>query len=397
MCDQHEIPQRVPLLGFSKRRSLVWELPSKLHCALVGTCLTMDETRKIIRQSNARVPDQSSDYTYHATLVGEASEKSRASKSLHKMLDKKYARWIKGIPSGSSSDALEDLWLEAIQSGDIAGPFWAIATHPNASRELLMRCFEDIHMLSHIQGSSNRADIRSANAMKEKLAELREALERLRRTHQASLQERDEKIRGLESTLHEIKLTKERLVPKEEMPAIIDSQKQHQALFKRLEWTESRLREREEEADSAKSEIARLKSLLSDAEDQHDFMEQTLLQLFNQRACESPESPCSLDLCGKRILYVGGRSALVPHLRSLVEACNGCFDHHDGGMEESRAGLKCTLAGADMVFCPIDCISHGACQMVKRFCHQQAKPFVPLKSSGLSSFASGLRAISYSA
>jgi hypothetical protein len=98
-----------------------------------------------------------------------------------------------------------------------------------------------------------------------------------------------------------------------------------------------------------------------------------------------------LDLAGQRVLYVGGRSTLTPHLRSLVESSNGRFVYHDGGLEESRAGLHCSLAGADMVFCPVDCISHDACRRVKQHCRQQDKPFIPLRSSGLSAFAAGLR------
>ena len=99
----------------------------------------------------------------------------------------------------------------------------------------------------------------------------------------------------------------------------------------------------------------------------------------------------ALDLGGMRILYVGGQTRLAPHLRSLVEAHNGRFEHHDGGVEESRAGLQCALAGADLVFCPVDCISHDACQRAKQHCWQQNKRFIPLRSSGLSAFAAGLR------
>jgi hypothetical protein len=70
-----------------------------------------------------------------------------------------------------------------------------------------------------------------------------------------------------------------------------------------------------------------------------------------------------------------------------VERLHGQFEHHDGGVEESRANLQCLLSKADMVFCPIDCVSHDACLKVKRFCKQNAKAFIPLHSSGLSSFA----------
>jgi hypothetical protein len=49
------------------------------------------------------------------------------------------------------------------------------------------------------------------------------------------------------------------------------------------------------------------------------------------------------------------------------------------------------LARGDIVLCPVDCVSHQACIKAKRFCKGTAKTFVPLRSSGLSSFISGLR------
>jgi hypothetical protein len=108
-------------------------------------------------------------------------------------------------------------------------------------------------------------------------------------------------------------------------------------------------------------------------------MEQTMTLLLAERSNDETERCRAIDLRGKRILYVGGRSALAAHLRTLVEAHNGRFDHHDGGLEDSRAGLQCTLAGADMVFCPMDCVGHDACRRVKRHCQQQSKQFVPLR------------------
>jgi hypothetical protein len=42
------------------------------------------------------------------------------------------------------------------------------------------------------------------------------------------------------------------------------------------------------------------------------------------------------------------------------------------------------------VFCPVDCISHDACQRVKRCCKRNNTPFVPLRSSGVSGLIRGL-------
>jgi len=123
-------------------------------------------------------------------------------------------------------------------------------------------------------------------------------------------------------------------------------------------------------------------------------------QFFDRLSEE--QSPCSicadkdtsncpgLNLCGKTVLYVGGLHKMVPHYRQLVEQSGGRFLHHDGGKEASRNILPKLLNTADAVLCPIDCVSHDACKCVKKMCKRYQKPFVPMRSSGLSSLARGL-------
>ena len=99
------------------------------------------------------------------------------------------------------------------------------------------------------------------------------------------------------------------------------------------------------------------------------------------------------DLCGKTILYVGGLHKMVPHYKQLVEKYGGRFIHHDGGKEVSRAQLPKMLYSADAVLCPVDCVSHDACNCVKKICKRYQKPYVMMRSSGLSSLAKGLNDI----
>ena len=100
-----------------------------------------------------------------------------------------------------------------------------------------------------------------------------------------------------------------------------------------------------------------------------------------------------LDLGGRRIVYLGGRAGLIGHFRALIRRSNGELIHHDGGVDDSAGRLGSILGQADAVLCPVDCVSHGACLRAKRFCKRTAKPFVPLRSAGLSSFVGGLRLV----
>lgn len=106
--------------------------------------------------------------------------------------------------------------------------------------------------------------------------------------------------------------------------------------------------------------------------------------------CAAPDTP-AIDLCGRRIAYVGGREATIRHFRDLIERANGRFAHHDGGVEGGAARLDRVLNQADVVLCPVDCVSHRACLRAKNFCKRTAKTFVPLRSASLSSLAAGLQ------
>jgi hypothetical protein len=52
------------------------------------------------------------------------------------------------------------IWEKALFSGDIAGTYWMIVTHPHTGEQLLERAFGEVHMLSHLSGASTRIDIK---------------------------------------------------------------------------------------------------------------------------------------------------------------------------------------------------------------------------------------------
>jgi hypothetical protein len=246
-------------------------------------------------------------------------------------------------------------------------------------------------MLSHLQGAANRSDIKRLKGLVAEVAQLQETLSKTRQNHNEQITRREQLIRQQEHELSTLMSGSTEKQPSANSPPCRQVDKQAQTLAKQLERTEGQLAQRDVQMAELREEIAGLREMLQEAREEHSAMEQTLDTVLAEKSQAYGNSGHDIDLGGKRILYVGGRSRMAPHLRSLVEAHNGQFDHHDGGLEDSRAGLQCTLASADMVFCPIDCISHDACKRVKRHCQQQSKQFVPLRSSGLSAFAAGLR------
>lgn len=157
--------------------------------------------------------------------------------------------------------------------------------------------------------------------------------------------------------------------------------------------------EYEKENQKLKSALLELREkFTAQAEEMQALERHAVSELRRQFVCPDCEDQHSDKcngpaLCGKTVLYVGGLHKMIPRYKQVVEQLGGNFLHHDGGRESSRHILPKLLPGADAVFCPIDCISHDACKRVKKICKQYSKPFVMMRSSGLSSLAKGLQTI----
>ncbi|MGK0271416.1 MAG: hypothetical protein ACI88H_002075, partial [Cocleimonas sp.] len=125
-----------------------------------------------------------------------------------------------------------------------------------------------------------------------------------------------------------------------------------------------------------------------------ESIENTLASLLNQRedgveSCESCPNT-NEDLCGRCVLYIGGRNSQYVHFRQLVEQQNGAFMHHDGGREDGHQKLASIVSKADVVVCPLDCVSHTAMNAVKRHCQNNTKQLVFIPHASLSAFSKGL-------
>lgn len=370
------------------RRRRIWEIDAGWHCAIVGTCLTLGALRGLAKKLDLK-PESGFpiDYQLHGFFVKAAEKQTRPGKLLNKLLDRKHASAIRRIATDASVDDLEAYWAAALEAGDIPGPYWAILSHPHADKALGERMFADVHMLSHLVGASNRADVRAVRAMEEDRAELRERLGETRRRHIETVEKKDREIAELREQLRTRNATTGRPAPcaapepaVEKLEAQLAGQKAKLAEVKReFAARDAALAEAERSLAELREECASLETALdSDAESS------------TQPPC-AETGVCPLDLHGRRVLYVGGRLANVHRFRALVEKWNGELLHHDGGLERSMAELASAVTRADAVVFACDCVSHDAVHQVKKLCQQQMKPYVPLRTSGLASFVTGLR------
>jgi len=386
----------------STRRRKLWELEEHFHCSVIGTCLTLDELRHACRKAQISFHSPPTDHELHSAFVNTAGEAVFATRLLQKQLDTKYRQSIRHLQQIRDPEQLAALWDEALDSGEVAGTFWALVTHGAASAELLGRVYGEIHMLSHLAGASTRVDLQDLAVLRQRAKVLETERAQDAQESQRRLREKDTEIHTLDERLGRartaLRIAEQRLAEHEDD----DTLRNHlQALSAQLTQARSEQaqaghagREWERLGKRIEARNLRLERSLAEARRERDALESSLAGLLagdctgNRRAgdahCPNP------DLCGRSILYVGGRVGQNTHFRALVERANGRFIHHDGGREDGHHHLGAILPQADAVLCPLDCISHSAVKRVKRFCKRHKKTLVLLPRSSLSAFSRGL-------
>jgi hypothetical protein len=294
---------------------------------------------------------------------------------------------------------LDLLWEEAKSTGEIPGAYWALMTHPGAKAELVSTAFGDVHMLSHLVGAANRADIRRLNQLEQDKSELESKIERQQSRLRDLVRERE----ALQSQLSQILLDRA-LAP---CPTGIETLEDNERDALRALVLEMRARyelesQRRERAERQLSEqrtaLSRAQATLESANRENQALSSEVAVLeakCTQRLELSDGSAADLDLEGKTVLYVGGRANTMPVLRSFVEESGGQFLHHDGGIEERNGLLAGLIRRSDAVAFPVDCISHSAATLLKRLCLQSGRPFLPLRSASFAGLVIGLRQVSW--
>jgi Uncharacterized protein conserved in bacteria (DUF2325) len=258
----------------------------------------------------------------------------------------------------------------------VAGAYWAVLSLRCAPSELVTSVYGQVHMLSHVLGGYNRNAIQRLATAEKQVAELT-------RHRDAALSAKLELERAKEKRICELESELCRL--RASGPAIasvvVDS-RETVRLKERLARAEQRVSAERERRRAAETRLEQLQLLDTDVPAERPNP---------GTGTPAPAQRSVVDVAGQCVLYVGGRQALVPHIRSAIERRQGRLLHHDGGLEQAPKILETLVTQADMVFCPLDCISHSACLRVKRLCQRLDKPFMVLRTSGASSLVRALR------
>jgi Uncharacterized protein conserved in bacteria (DUF2325) len=388
----HEV-QRI-LAPHSHGRRKLWDFDGTLHCSIIGTCLTNVELRQVIVKLGLKEAASASEHDLHASGVTLAGKHHDGAKLLHKALDRHHRVAINQFSRAKSLNEVRALWQDAVQRGEIPGAYWAALTHPATNDALVREVFSEVHMLSHLVGAANRADIRRLRQLEAENANLQAKVQRQQDQLRDAIVARDATIRELRHALED-RIGRNRHAEPADSPGEDEAAWTALAadLKGRLTRSEIRRGRIEQQFEAAHAALKAATEARAAAERREAAFRHEIEAIEASVAVgNTSDDPAGDDLpLALTLLYVGGRPAQIGNLRALAERAGAAFLHHDGGVEDRGGLLPGLVSRADVALFPVDCVSHAAMSVVKRLCGQAGKPFVPLRSAGLAPFCAALK------
>jgi hypothetical protein len=387
-------PPREVVEESSRQRTRIWDLHHSLYCSIIGTCLTTAELRAILLRLDVHGAQSADDHGIHQLGVTLVSGPKAGVKHLQKALDRRHKVMLNQCAKAKDAAAVAAFWDDAARRGDIPGAYWAVLTHPATTQELVKRVFGEVHMLSHLVGAANRADIRRLRQLEEENAALAAQIERQQRQLRDGFTARDETIRRLTDALARSAGERADAATSADTKTLADALADRD---KRLSEEVARRIALTRRVDKLSADLAEVSRARQSAEGERDVLAAELavaerqIERLMPTETQGNRGP-ALDLHDLCVLYVGGRNHQIPRIKGLVEGTRGRLLHHDGGVEHNAALIPGMVSRADIVVFPVDCISHDATISVKRSCRLMGKRYVPLRNSSLAGLLAALAA-----
>jgi hypothetical protein len=313
------------------KRAKIWDLGDTLHCSIVGTCLSTAELRHVLVRLKVKGAERADEHEVHVLGVMLAGRREAGAKLLQRALDRRHGLSIKQFSRAKNEVALLALWDESMRGGEIPGAYWALLSHPFATDAVVKKAFSDVHMLSHLVGAANRADIRRLRQLEEQIGEMTAKLDRQQRQLRDGFQARDETIRRLNKMLAEgIEQS-----PNDEARNGDDERAALNGVIadiSRKVTRETAHRERlEQRLGTTAAALQTAEGALQQARNERDAVLRDLALVEEHVAAllapAAGDREASSEVAGRTVLYVGGRANQMPQLKALVERAGGRFLH----------------------------------------------------------------------
>lgn len=360
-----EQPAAAPLASAGHRRRL-WELPPRALEMVLGMALPHEALRRVARRV-LRAEPKAQGHELHAGLVTECRRRGPLAEALQAELERQHAATQRQAAEAGSAEALARWWQGQAGRGELPGALWAVLSHPRCTDALQQQVLGEVQMLQFQAGQAARVELARFEALIDENAVLARAL--------AAAQQRCTQLAAEHARMHAACLAENATL---------------RGRVAALEGQVEALRAQAAAAgtSTAGQQAARIEALERALQKARAPMKAPATGLATAPApahtalqrVQVPGAPGSAEtadaergLDQRNVLCVGGRTAIVPVYRRLVEARGGRFLHHDGGEEDKLGALDATLAAADLVICQAGCVSHNAYWRVKDHCKRTGK------------------------
>jgi Uncharacterized protein conserved in bacteria (DUF2325) len=352
----------------SQRRRL-WQLDGHAHCPIVGVCLPVAVLRRLADKLMAGLAPVN-DYELHCHATQHCKSRTPLADAVQRDLDRRYASFLRRAAPCKTSDDLMEWWLVNSDGAELPGALWAVVTHARCSPNLEHAVLAEVHMMQHQFGHAERAGHARLAALELKCEALTGDLQTARARLAAQAEAAQTERENLQAQL--VRLRGQLLARQAHLSQLGEEMCQlrssHPDLPERLA-LQRRLADQDERVQALQRALTQAQETVRRGPMQAGMPPQRAAS--NEPAAELTQRADSLS--ARAVLCVGGRSAVVPVYRRLVESRGGRFLHHDGGDEDNVQRLECTLSAADLVICQTGCISHDAYWRVKHHCKRTGK------------------------
>lgn len=373
-------------------RLKAWEVESCFKCPIAGSCIDEVEQRKLLKKFEGTQKWDSS-FEIHETLVASLDDENDLSRKIDELLERKYRRQLIEFSCLTEKEMM-DQWRKIKGSSDSPGYFFAASTRPALSFNSRKEIFGDVHMAMHTCAAEAKNLNYLIEKSRKKLVESDETIRKEISARKALQKENTALRKELEKFMRLLALTEtEKMRLTEKLRCLVEEirSSDHEDQVKQLKAENARLGRLVIESERMGLELSaenrrlnrEIENLIKKSEAQRSDHQNHMIGAGIAHECS--QSCPYYDLCRKRVLIIGGPTRMEILYREMIEGNGGIFDYHNGDMRSGSKDLEKSVKRADVILCPVDCNSHGACTMVKKFCKKYGKPFQMLPSSGASS------------
>jgi len=375
-----------------------WEIDDCFKCPIVGSCLELTEQMQILKKTGFSIK-KITPFEIHQNLLYNSDSENKVSLKIDSRLNQQFKNELTGFFNLPETDFMR-CWKNHAHNGNIEGLMWVAATRPDLSNKAKRTIFGDIHMQMHHNAVEARRQSQQTvqqqkrnQKLTEKMQESTKTIKELKKGNQASNKEREYSQQTFTVLEEQNKKLEKELNQLRENKPLESLRLENQALQAEKKKLSGELKETQRRLHFLEDQHRELFSRFTDERKVTNQLRHEVEKVINLLpAFKRNEEMCpSFDLCRKRILLVGGITKLEAYYRKLIEKRGGVFEYHDGYVQGGGSDELVNLVKrADMVICPVDCNSHGACSLVKNLSKKYCKPFKMLPKSSLNAVSQAI-------